>query len=551
MSSSVGAPVLIVGAGPVGLATAYVLGRYGVASLVCEKYDSVNPHPRAHVVNTRSMEIFRDWGISDVILAESVGPAWGNVVWKHTFAGEELGRIPLALDDVAHFESVSPVATTSCAQDRVQQTLLNALREQGIATVRYGVEVVELQNYESGVSAKLRSADGTVETVTAQYAVAADGASGTLRTGLGIEMDGVPEFGRQINVYFHADLSPWTDRDPALLVWLLNSAAPGGIIGMDGKRRWTYNFGYDPEVETLADYTPKRCADLMRQALGIDDIEIEVKSIGTWRLASQIARQYRQGNIFLVGDAAHQFPPTGGMGMNTGIADADNLGWKLAGVLAGWAPESLLDTYEAERRPVAQSNAEFSVGNAVKMDECGLGTSTAAIADLLESQDPDVAAAERARLAEAIPRQRDHFGSIDQEIGYTYGSDGPPVAPIYPRSHGVEGGRPPHRWISRSGQRVSTLDLITRGFTLIGAPSGRHWLEALDRVAGDIPCLPLLMGRDLDTGDEDPFGVGENGAVLIRPDGHIAWRAPSESASPEEDLSRTLQTTFGAIRVGR
>ncbi|GGP54203.1 FAD-dependent monooxygenase [Saccharothrix coeruleofusca] len=551
MSGSADAPVLIVGAGPAGLATAYVLGRHGVASVVCEKYEGVNPHPRAHVVNTRSMEIFRDWGIADAVLREAVGPAWGNVVWKHTFTGEELGRLPLARDEEEHFGSVSPVTAASCAQDRVQRVLLDALRQQGTATVRFGVEVVELDEDESGVSAALRCADGAVEHVTARYAVAADGASGALRSRLGIEMDGVPEFGRQINVYFHADLSPWTDRDPALLVWLINSAAPGGIIGMDGGRRWTYNFGYDPEAETVADYTPERCAELIRRALGVDEVEIEVKSVGTWRLASRIARHYRRGNVFLVGDAAHQFPPTGGMGMNTGIADADNLGWKLAAVLAGWAPESLLDSYETERRPVARSNAGFSVDNAMKMAECGLGPTTAAIAQLLESDDPQVAAAERARLAEVIPHQRGHFGSIDQEIGYVYGADRPPVAPVYPRSRGAEGGRPPHRWISRSGQRISTLDVVARGFTLIAAPHGRRWLEALDRVAGDIPCSPVLVGRDIDTADEDPFGLGEHGAVLIRPDGHIAWRAPAGSPSPEDDLERALRTTLGAVPAER
>ncbi|SFO94976.1 2-polyprenyl-6-methoxyphenol hydroxylase [Actinomadura madurae] len=551
MSGAVDAPVLIVGAGPVGLATAYVLGRHGVASVVCEKYESVNPHPRAHVVNTRSMEIFRDWGIADAVLREAVGPEWGNVVWRHTFTGEELGRIPLALDEEVHFASVSPVATASCAQDRVQRALLDALQGQGMATVRFGVEVTELDEDERGVSATLGRVDGAVEHVTARYAVVADGASGALSSTLGIEMEGVPEFGRQINVYFHADLSSWTDRDPALLVWLINSAAPGGIIGMDGKHRWTYNFGYDPEVETVADYPPERCVDLIRKALGVDGIEIEVKSVGTWRLASQIARRYRRGNIFLVGDAAHRFPPTGGMGMNTGIADADNLGWKLAGVLAGWAPDSLLDTYETERRPVARSNAEFSVDNAMKMAECGLGPTTVASARLLESDDPHEAAAERARLAEAIPRQREHFGSVDQEIGYVYGAGGPPAAPIYPHSRGVEGGRPPHRWISRAGQRVSTLDVIARGFTLIAAPGGRRWLEALDRVAGDIPCCRVLTGRDIDTGDEDPFGLGEHGAVLIRPDGHIAWRAPAGSARPEDDLGHALWTTFGAIPADR
>ena len=546
MTDAAEVPVLIVGGGPVGLAAAYVLGRHGVASLVCEKRDGINPHPRAHVVNLRTMELFRSWGIDEAVLRESLGPEWTHILWKDTLAGEELGRITLATDVAAHAEQVSPVLGASCAQDRLQQVLVDALRTQGMADVRYGVEVTHVEQREGGVAATLRSPDGTVEQVAARYGIVADGASGTLSKDLDVEMEGVPEFGRQVNVYFHADLTAWTASDPGLLVWLLNSTAPGVLVAMDGRRRWTFNFGYDPEVESIEDYTPSRCADLVRGALGIPDLEIEVRSVGTWRLASQIARHYRHGDVFLVGDAAHQFPPTGGIGMNTGIGDADNLGWKLAAVLGGWAPESLLDTYDAERRPVAESNARWSVENAMKMAECGLGPTTASIVALLESDDPEVAAAERVRLAEAITRQREHFGSVDQEVGYVYGGGERPVAPIHPESSGVVGGRPAHRWIDRSGQQVSTLDLTTTGLTLVAAREGQHWLDVFDDAAGQAPRAAHLVGRDLDTGAEDPFGIGDHGAVLIRPDGHIAWRARPETADAEADLGAALAAALGA-----
>ena len=326
-------PVIIVGAGPVGLATAYVLGRHGVPSLVLEKFDGVNPHPRAHVLTLRTMEILREWGLADKVRDEAVGPEWKNVVWRNTFSGEEFGRIVLPAQSQEHTDSVSPTVTTSCAQDRVQQILLEAVREQGIAEVRFGAEVTDIQDMGELVRVQLRTGDGVSERVTARYGVLAHGASGVLRDQLAIGMDGIPEFGRQINVYFHADLTRWTDEDPALLVWLLNTAAPGGMIGMDGKQRWTFNFGYDPDVETVADYTFERCADLVRKAIGVADVDVDVQSIGTWRLASRIANTYRCGNIFLAGDAAHEFPPTGGLGMNTGIADADNLAWKLAAAM--------------------------------------------------------------------------------------------------------------------------------------------------------------------------------------------------------------------------
>lgn len=547
--TAIDTPVLIVGAGPVGLATAYVLGRHGVPSLVCEKFDGVNPHPRAHVLTLRTMEILRDWGLADKVLDEAVGPEWKNVVWRNTFSGEELGRIVLPTESQEHLDFVSPVSTTSCAQDRVQQILLDAVHEQGVAEVRFGTEIVDVDDKGDVVHAQLLKTGSVAESVAVRYAVLAHGASGLLRDRLAIDMDGIPEFGRQINVYFHADLTRWTDNDPALLVWLLNTAAPGGMIGMDGKRRWTYNFGYDPDTESVADYTRARCADLIRQAIGDDDVEIDVQSIGTWRLASRIARKYRTGNIFLAGDAAHEFPPTGGLGMNTGIADAHNIAWKLAGTLNGWAPESLLSTYEGERKPVAESNAEFSVRNALKMAECGLGPTTEAIASLLESGNAATAAAERARLAEAIPRQRDHFGSVDQEIGHIYGNDCAPIAPIYPHSRGVVGGRPVHRWITRAGRKVSTLDLTISGFTLIAGPDGMAWVDAFEQAATGIPHQVLVMDRDIDTGGEDPFGIAECGAVLIRPDGHIGWRAGARSGTSVVDLAQALDKIFGAHQL--
>ncbi len=242
--TAIDTPVLIVGAGPVGLATAYVLGRHGVPSLVCEKFDGVNPHPRAHVLTLRTMEILRDWGLADKVLDEAVGPEWKNVLWRTTFSGEELGRIVLPTESQEHLDFVSPVSTTSCAQDRVQQILLDAVHEQGVAEVRFGTEIIDVDDKGDVVHAQLLKAGNVAESVAARYAVLAHGASGLLRDRLAIDMDGIPEFGRQINVYFHADLTRWTDNDPALLVWLLNTAAPGGMIGMDGKRRWTYNFGY-------------------------------------------------------------------------------------------------------------------------------------------------------------------------------------------------------------------------------------------------------------------------------------------------------------------
>ncbi|WP_207954613.1 FAD-dependent monooxygenase [Saccharopolyspora elongata] len=542
--------MLIVGAGPVGLATAYVLGRHGIRSIVCDQYDGINPHPRAHVVNTRSMELLRSWGIYDGIIEDAVDLNCGlSFVWKHTVAGEEFGRIDLAdspPEHVARRLGASPVTIGSCAQDRVQQRLLDAVYEQGMATVRFGTRVAGVEDLGASVAVAVEIC-GETERLSADYVVAAEGAAGSIRHGLGIEVEGIPEFGRQINVYFHADLSEWADKDPALLFWVLNTACPGVIIRMGGNR-WTFNFGFDPARETVADYTPARCVELIRSAVGAPDLEVDVRTIGTWILGASTARQYRKGRIFLAGDAAHQFPPTGGLGMNTGLVDADNLGWKLAAVIQEWAAEDLLDTYESERRPVAVANAQSSIDNAVKLagSGIGIGSNTLEVAARLESSDPAIAAAERMRLGASVPEQRPHFDHLELEIGYVYGASDETKPSDDPITVAVPGGRLPHGWVTRNGVRMSILDLIIPGFTLLAGRDGAAWADAWARVAAGVPSQALVVGRDFMFEGPELCGIPDTGAVLVRPDGHIAWRSAKLSATAAVELATALRTACGA-----
>ncbi|MDH6679118.1 2-polyprenyl-6-methoxyphenol hydroxylase-like FAD-dependent oxidoreductase [Rhodococcus sp. LBL1] len=542
-------PVVVVGGGPIGLATAYVLGLHGVRSTVCEQYEAINPHPRAHVVNTRSMELLRNWGIANEVTRDAVDLRGGpSYIWKHTVAGEEFGRISLAAaseDELTSKPDVSPEAKASCAQDRVQQHLLDAVRAQGMASVRYSTRVVDVQDTGDAVDVVIES-EGSTETIRARYVVAADGASGSVRSKVGVEADELPEFGNQINVYFHADLTPWTGNDQSLLFWVLNTRCPGVFIRMGGGCRWTFNFGFDAAAESVDDYTPQRCVELVRAAVGVADLEVEVRSVGTWTLAARTAKKYRKGRVFLAGDAAHQFPPTGGLGMNTGLADADNLAWKLAAVVQGWAPESLLDTYESERRPVAVSNAQRSLANAFKMADVGIGPNTLDIAERLESSDPVVAAAERKRLAVAVPEQRPHFDDQELELGYVYGAHCDPESSVDPRVIAVPGGRLPHAWVVRDGGTISTLDLVMPGFTLIAGRNGAAWADALSEASSGIPTQAVVVGRDIDVEGRVLCGISDSGAVLVRPDGHIAWQTERLSATAVEDLTDALESACGA-----
>ncbi|MEU1283610.1 FAD-dependent monooxygenase [Kitasatospora sp. NPDC005856] len=568
------APVVIIGAGPVGLATALVLGRHGVRSVVCEQFGGINPHPRAHVVNTRSMELFRAWGIADAVRADAVDPAMaGTILWKQTLAGDPLGRIDFAggpQGPLAQRAHASAEQLTSCAQDRVQQHLLDAVLAQGTAAVHYDTTVVEVTDHGDAVDVTVEGPGGR-QILRTRYVVAADGAAGGMRDRLGIAMDGAPVLGHQLNIYFHADLSPWMSQDPALLVWLINEASPGVLIGMDGARRWTFQRSFDPAVESPQDYPPERCARIIRDAVGATRLDVDIRSVGAWAMTARTADTYRSGRVLLAGDAAHQFPPTGGLGMNSGLADADNLGWKLAAVLDGRAPDALLDSYERERRPVAVDNARHSMLNAMKMAEVGIGPGTAAIAARLAGPDPAVAAAERRRIAEAVPRQRPHFDALNQEIGYVYGAarqahdaGGPPPPATDYTPTAVTGARLPHTWVERDGERVSTHDLLGPCFTLITGPEGAAWADAFaepfaessartaqaTETGGGLIRRTVVIGRDVTSPDGhclQSLGIGEDGALLVRPDGHIAWHS-AEGSTPGAALTDLLRGTARPAR---
>lgn len=538
--SSASIPVGIVGAGPVGLTMAHVLGRHGIRSVVFERFAGVNPHPRAHVVNTRTMELFRGIGIADRVGRDAVAADFSRrIAWKHTLIGEEFGH--LRLDDPCidpRRREYSPTSGVSCAQDRVQQHLLEAVRAQGMSEIRFGTPVADVVQRDGGVDVVTEPGPATA---SFDYVVAAVGSAVSTCDWLATDRGTALSLGHQVNVYFQANLGSGLNIEPSVLTWILNTDAPGVLIAMDGGERWTFNFGIDTAVESVADYTTDRCVQLVRSATGISDLDVDVRSVGTWEMCMTIAERYRRGRVFLVGDAAHQFPPTGGYGMNTGIADADNLGWKLAAVIEGWGPERLLDSYEAERRPVALDNGNFSLTNAIKMAEAGIGPRTREVAAALESIDPQTAAAARRSLVAVIPEQLAHFVDLDQEIGYTYGTSSAPRAAVFPPDHGVVGGRLPHAWVSCRGERVSTIDLAGPGLTLVAGMHAQDWIDAWHAGRGNIPGRVLRVGLDVDTAGADVFGIGDHGALLIRPDGHIGWRTTGSTEVPVDQLRSVLE----------
>jgi len=549
--------VLVVGGGPCGLAAAIALGRCGVKTLLVEKHPSTSFHPRGHVVSARTMEILRTWGLEEAVRSRGI-PHDRNqgIAFVRSLVGELIGEIRTFADPLRNrlAETHGPSAKTSCPQDAFEPELLRGAQGLPSVTLRFGTRVDALGQDAHGVHATVEMPDGERRQVHARYAIAADGARGALREQLGIGMSGAGVLGDQIGVYFEADLWRWVAQRPNLLWWIYNPRTVGVLIALDGRRRWTYNFGYDPAKSAPEDFTPERCAQIVKAAVGAADLDLSVRDVRVWRMQARVAESLRAGRVFLAGDAAHPLPPTGGQGMNTAIGDVHNLCWKLALVVNGVAPDALLDTYGEERLPVIRFNVEQSVRNARNMEASGLGGILKTHEDFRED---DIA-----RMREAIPAQREHFDYPGQTYGYSYRStlvfdDGSVAAPTEVHSYrpsAMPGARAPHCWLRcPQGSDLSTIDLFKDlNFTLLAGRLGQRWRAAFRQIATEagLAAQAFVVGAQGDLIDnlgafQDLYGISADGAVLVRPDGHVMWRSCGGHESPHDVLRNVLASVVG------
>jgi 2-polyprenyl-6-methoxyphenol hydroxylase-like FAD-dependent oxidoreductase len=551
-------PVAIVGGGVVGLSMAVALARQGVRSVVLERAEKPNDHPRAHVCNPRTLEIFRLWGIEHRVRAAGLPEsAMGRFVWRTAIAGEELGEIAYeahARDHIASRRQATLTPEVSCAQDLVEAILRERLGELTGEHVRFGSNVVRTR--DDGSDGVVLSVNDEPDAIRARYVVAADGAASDTRGGLGIPMEGPEQLASFLAIYLYADLSRWTRDRPAVLYWVVNSAVQGVFIAMDGHCRYTFHVRTDCERPSPHLLTIDRCRELVTAAIGAELTTLDIRQVGRWVMSGQVAERYRVGNVLLVGDAAHRFPPTGGFGMNSGIQDAHNLAWKLAAVLAGWAPESLLDSYELERRPVAELYRSRSVSNFRRLNELASWSSNPEpIVRRLESSG-EIGKLERARFRQEIENQRDHFDKLNLELGFRYDrgavvADPGPVLPVPPDGReaftprAVAGARAPLVRLQRPRNgTVATTDLFEREFVLLADATG-GWPDAVDVVrSGGVPIRCIEIGDDLldpDGAWRRMYEIELGGAVLVRPDGHVAFRCPRRPDGPTQTLVTTMR----------
>jgi putative polyketide hydroxylase len=403
--------------------------------------------------------------------------------------------------------------------------LLEAARSYGTGDLRFGHELLQLEQDADGAFARVVERGTGEETwVRAAWVVAADGAQSQIRSLLNIGMRGPGALFHRMGIYFRADLREVGRDRPALIYLLSPPEGPGVMAAVNLADLWLYMAPFNPgQGEQVEDFTTERCVQLVRSAIGAQALDVEVLSALPWEGSSAVAERFRDGRVFLAGDAAHLIPPTGGQAMNVGIQDVHNLAWKLAGHLAGWAGLGLLDTYALERRPFAQAvmdDASRNVGG--------------------HGQRPE------------------QFSNRGRVLGVSYESpavvpDGTelpqvanPVIDYLPTAR--PGSRAPHLWLWRNGTRISTLDLYDTSFVLLTGRSGQTWKPAAARAAGQVgaPLCCYSIGPDsdlIDPQNEWPslYGIEPDGAVLVRPDGHVAWRTQSVSADPGSDLVLVLR----------
>ncbi|KAB8190955.1 FAD-dependent oxidoreductase [Nonomuraea phyllanthi] len=516
--------VLVVGGGPVGLCTAIELSRHGISTLLVERHAGTSIFPKARLITTRTMELFRAWGIQEEV--ERAGMPREEYLAVGVGSSLTATDFVRAAAELSRDAPQSPTYTFLCAQDLLE-VILRRLAE-SLTDVRFATSMTGTRPTGDGVEAVISGAGGET-LVRCRYLVAADGGRSGVRESLGITTEGPPPLGHMISIMFEADLGFLPPERRAALSFLREP--PCAVEAVDQRRRWMVQTGYDPEEGgSPEDFTDEVCLRAVRDAVGVPDLPVTLLGMLPWVQQVMVASAFRSGPVFLAGDAAHVATPQGGFGMNCGIQDAHNLAWKLAAVLRGRGGEGLLDTYEAERRPIAARTVDESLSNALITFQMMEG---------------------RLSMDEAIQRQADRRSSEGLVLGFHYASaavvpDGtPPPAPEDPYRTYVPTARPghraPHVWLTGRDGQVSTLDLLGPRFTLM-APAGAGWLRAA-REAAAATGVPLTAVEIADGDTASPltsptwakeYGLGPRGAVLVRPDGHVGWRAhdtaPSASA---------------------
>jgi putative polyketide hydroxylase len=509
-----------------------------IPSLLIERRSGISWFPRARNFNFRTLEIFRGLGLEAEIRA--TGTRVSRLFRKGSLAATEHEELLDPTSLVEHLEEISPEPFAwYCPQSQHEPLLLAEVRRHG-GEVRYETELVSFSQDETGVtSCIVDRTTGTAYVLHSDYLIAADGAHSKIRETLGIGAKGLGEMAeRQIFVYFRADWSDFVRNYEGDAIMIVNEDLRGLFLVTD-QQSGMFIIIYSPKEESAQDYTTERCKSMLLKAIGTPDLAVEIVDIARWQPIERVADRFQEGRIFLVGDSAHTMPPKMGLGLNTAIQSAQNLAWKLAAVLKEHAPPQLLSTYQTERHPVGWLAAERSLtGPAAALFEKEGGESTV--------HPPS----KQLPFLQPIIGYRYRSAAIVGDGAATSEQNG--IELLDPSMlSGLPGTRVPHLWVERQGQRISTLDLLDGRFVLLAGVDGTAWCEAARMVAEaqGIALATYRIGPDADLLDLEnagptKMGFSSEGAILVRPDGFVAWRSSTRPESPmpllEQVLSRIL-----------
>lgn len=573
--------VLVVGTGPTGSTAALALATYGIRVHAVSRWNWLANTPRAHITNQRTVEVLRDLGVEDE--ATKYATPWelmGDTLFATSLAGPEIARLRTwgtGEKRLGDYLQGSPCPLLDIPQPYMEPVLLKNAAERG-ATFAFNTEYLRHDQDDTGVTAYLRDRlSGREYTIRARYLIGADGARSQIVDELGLRLDGHLARAGTAYVLFHADLARYVEHRPSILHWIMTPGTSFGEIGMGLLRAirpwhtWIAGWGYNL-ADGDPDFTDDTVKAKIRILVGDPDLDIDIEATSTWYVNQACATTYSSGRVFCGGDAVHRHPPSSGLGSNTSIQDAFNLAWKLAYVINGHADESLLDSYSLERVPVGQqvvARANQSRVDYAPLNACFATTGTADPVDagLAKINDRSPQGVQvREALQAALELKNFEFNAQGVELNQRYVS--PAVIPdpeagqeewrrdpqLYLQATTRPGAKIPHTWlVDEQGHRVSTLDVTGKGqFSLVTGLAGGAWKRAADKL--DLPFLRTVVIGDADA--RDPYHSWPNiretheaGALLVRPDGYIAWRH-ADAVWNDEDAIRHLEAALTSV-LGR
>ncbi|MBL5974364.1 MAG: phenol 2-monooxygenase [Candidatus Leucobacter sulfamidivorax] len=572
--------VLIVGSGPSGSAMALALATYGIPNIMVTKYRWTANTPRAHITNQRAMEFFRDMGVEEEVkLLATPHELIGDTVFCSSIAGEEFGRLlTWGTSPARHadYEAASPTLNCDIPQNLLEPILVRNATMRGTQT-RFSTEYLSHEQDADGVLTTVRDRlTGAQYIIRSKYLIGADGARSQVAADIGLPYEGRMDIAGSMNITFRADLEALVGHRPSVLYWVVQPGANVGGIGAGLVRmvrtwdEWLIVWGYDID-EPAPDIDYESAKEVVFQLLGTRDFDVEITGTSLWGNNEMFATHLQSGRVFCVGDAIHRHPPSNGLGSNTSVQDSYNLAWKLTAVLRGQAGEALLESYSAERAPIArqivtranQSSREYggffdALGVTSAKDEAEM------IAAIEERKlDTPMGRARREALRQAIELKNYEFNAHGVELGQFYESSavisepGGRPAPagdpeLYYQPSTVPGSPLPHAWLGDNEHKRSTLDLApSTRFTLFTGISGQPWADAAATVAAELGIEVGAVVVGPGRGAEDLYfdwarlrEIGEDGVLLVRPDKIIAWRSAGMVDDPETALTTALRAVL-------